>query len=173
MRSTNSHAFTFTNFPATRIAWPGHSAELMASNGGLGPVAFTSVITGVVDSAMAHCRENLQKILATSPKLKAFQEVHWTQAEQEYWLINQAMKTTLETLKDGTSDRYNSLMLKEAVANLADSILNRLCKLTGGTAYTWYSPLGGWLEDVRALGFLRPPWALAYEQLFNMSINEQ
>ena len=62
---------------------------------------------------------------------------------------------------------------QEAVANLADSILNRLCKLTGGTAYTWYSPLGGWLEDVRALGFLRPPWALAYEQLFNMSINEQ
>ena len=83
------------------------------------------------------------------------------------------MQTTLKTLEDGTSDRYNSLMLKEAVANLADSILNRLCKLTGGTAYTWYSPLGGWLEDVRALGFLRPPWALAYEQLFNMSINEQ
>ena len=173
MRSTNSHAFTFTEFPATRIAWPGHSTELMASNGGLGPVAFTSVITGVVDSAMAHCKTNLQRILANSPKLKAFQEVHWTQAEQEYWLINQAMQTTLKTLEDGTSDRYNSLMLKEAVANLADSILNRLCKLTGGTAYTWYSPLGGWLEDVRALGFLRPPWALAYEQLFNMSINEQ
>ncbi|HCG91053.1 MAG TPA: hypothetical protein DEZ08_04365 [Dehalococcoidia bacterium] len=171
MRSTNSHAFTFTNFPATRIAWPGHATELMASNGGLGPVAFTSVITGVVDTAMEHCKSNLEKILVNTPKLKAFQEVEWTKAEQEYWLINQALENTLLSIDNGTSNRNNSLMLKETVAVLADSILNRLCKLTGGTAYTWYSPLGGWLEDVRALGFLRPPWALAYEQLFNMSMS--
>jgi len=31
------------------------------------------------------------------------------------------------------------------------------------------SPLGRWAQDVRALGFLRPPWGLAYDQLFAMS----
>ena len=45
MRSTNSHAFEFTNYPATRIAWPGHQPELMAANNGLGGLSFTSVIT--------------------------------------------------------------------------------------------------------------------------------
>jgi len=31
------------------------------------------------------------------------------------------------------------------------------------------SPLGRWAQDVRALVFLRPPWGLAYDQLFAMS----
>ncbi len=60
------------------------------------------------------------------------------------------------------------LLAKTSVARLAESVLSRLCKLSGGSAYTWYSPLGAWFEDVRALGYLRPPWALAYDQLYTM-----
>jgi hypothetical protein len=39
----------------------------------------------------------------------------------------------------------------------------------GGGTFSRSSPFGFWLEDVRALGFLRPPWGLAYEQLLQLS----
>jgi hypothetical protein len=35
----------------------------------------------------------------------------------------------------------------------------------GGGAYTRHSPFAHWFEDVRALGFLRPPWGFAYDRL--------
>ena len=55
---------------------------------------------------------------------------------------------------------------KTAIAELAESVMNRLCKVMGGGTYSRHSPFGYWFQDVRALGFLRPPWVLAYEQLF-------
>ena len=64
------------------------------------------------------------------------------------------------------------LLAKTSVVRLAESVLSRLCKLSGGSAYTWDSPLGAWFEDVRALGYLRPPWALAYDQLYTMGWQE-
>jgi hypothetical protein len=33
------------------------------------------------------------------------------------------------------------------------------------------SPFASWFEDVRALGFLRPPWGLAYDNLFLTSLD--
>ena len=167
MMSTNSHAFEFNNYPATRVAWPGHQAEFMAANNGLGGMTFTSVVTGVVDAAMAYTRERLKTTLAGGSSLRAFQQVEWTMAEQEAWLIDQAWEGAVRSLDTGNMDRRIALMAKENVARLSESVLTRLCKLTGGTAYTWYSPLGAWLEDVRALGYLRPPWALAYDNLYN------
>ena len=41
--------------------------------------------------------------------------------------------------------------------------------LTSGESYSLRSPFSHWFEDVRALGFLRPPWALANAQLFDTS----
>jgi alkylation response protein AidB-like acyl-CoA dehydrogenase len=172
MMSTNSHAFEFTNYPATRVAWPGHQAEFMAANNGLGGMTFTSVVTGVVDAAMAYTRERLKTTLAGGSSLRAFQQVEWTMAEQEAWLIDQAWEGAVRSLDTGNMDRRIALMAKENVARLSESVLTRLCKLTGGTAYTWYSPLGAWLEDVRALGYLRPPWALAYDNLYNWGWQE-
>ena len=172
MRSTNSHAFEFTNYPATRIAWPGHQPELMAANNGLGGLSFTSVVTGVVDSAMAYTRDQLKTNMARGSSLRAFQQVEWTLAEQEAWLIDQAWDGALRILDSGNLDRTAVLMCKENVARLAESVLGRLCRLSGGSAYTWYSPLGAWFEDVRALGYLRPPWALAYDNLYNWSWQE-
>jgi hypothetical protein len=64
------------------------------------------------------------------------------------------------------------LLAKTSVARLAESILGRLCKRVGGSAYTWYTPLGAWFEDMRALGYLRPPWSLAYDQLYTMGWDE-
>jgi hypothetical protein len=53
-----------------------------------------------------------------------------------------------------------------AVAALAESVLSRLCRVLGGGAYTHQSPFAYWYEDVRALSFLRPPWALAFDTLW-------
>ena len=172
MMSTNSHAFEFQNNPATRIAWPGHQAEIMAANNTLGGLSFTSVITGVVDAAMDYTREQLKQTVSSGSSLRALQQVEWTLAEQEAWLIDQAWEGGVKVLESGTTDRKIVLTVKESVARLAESVLGRLCRLSGGTAYTWYSPLGAWFEDVRALGFLRPPWALAYDNLFNMSLRD-
>ena len=60
---------------------------------------------------------------------------------------------------------------KMAVAELAESVLRRLCRIMGGGTFARHSPFGFWFEDVRALGFLRPPWGLAYENIFNSSWN--
>jgi hypothetical protein len=48
---------------------------------------------------------------------------------------------------------------------LAESCLGRLCRVIGGGTFARRSPFGHWFEDVRALGFLRPPWALATDGL--------
>jgi len=172
MMSTNSHAFEFRDFPATRVAWPGHQKELMEANGGLGGVAFTSVIVGVVDAAMAYSRQRLKGSRSQGNALRAFQQVEWTLAEQEAWLMDQAWEGVMRSFDQGRQTRRGVLLAKESIARLAESALSRLCKLAGGSAYTWYSPLGAWFDDVRALGYLRPPWALAFDQLFDMSWQE-
>jgi len=33
--------------------------------------------------------------------------------------------------------------------------------------------MGAWLEDVRALGYLRPPWSLAFDQMYQLNREEQ
>ena len=93
-------------------------------------------------------------------------------AEQEAFLIDRAWEGTLQSLDQGKLNRRMILMTKECIARLSESVLSRLCKLTGGTAYTWYCPLGAWLQDVQALGYLRPPWALAFDNLFTMGWQE-
>ena len=168
MMSTNSHAFEFENFPATRVAWPGHQAELMAANSGVGGMSWCSVIAGIVDAAMDYTRERLRETRTQGSTVRAYQQTEWTVAEQEAFLIDRAWEGTLQTLDTGKIDRRVILMTKESIARLSESVLSRLCKLTGGSAYTWYCPLGAWLQDVQALGYLRPPWALAYDNLYNM-----
>lgn len=172
MRSTNSHAFEFQDFPATRVAWPGHQAELMAANSGLGGMSFSSVIVGVVDAAVAYTRQWLRDRRRQGTALRAYQEIAWTMAEQEAFLIERAWEGTLQMLDQGKLDRRIILMTKECIARLSESVLQHLSKLTGGSAYTWYCPLGAWLQDVRALGYLRPPWALAFDNLLTMGWQE-
>jgi alkylation response protein AidB-like acyl-CoA dehydrogenase len=64
---------------------------------------------------------------------------------------------------------FAALCAKEAVAELAETTLARLARVIGGGAFSRRSPFAHWYEDVRALGFLRPPWGLAYDNLFTMS----
>ena len=53
---------------------------------------------------------------------------------------------------------------------LAEQTLSRLSRVLGGGTYSRRSPFAHWYEDVRALGFLRPPWGLAFDNLMATSI---
>jgi hypothetical protein len=53
---------------------------------------------------------------------------------------------------------------------LAEQTLLRLSRVLGGGTFSQRSPFSHWLEDVRALGFLRPPWGLAHDLLFDTSL---
>ena len=113
---------------------------------------------------MAYSRERLQGSVSHGSDVRAFQRVEWSIAEQEAWLIDQAWEGGLRTFDQGAQNQRRVLLVKTTIAGLAESTLKRLCKLSGDSAYTWDSPLGVWYEDVCALGYLRPPWALAFDQ---------
>jgi hypothetical protein len=61
---------------------------------------------------------------------------------------------------------HGALRAKQTVAELAEAALLGLTRVLGGGTYSRRSPFAHWFEDVRALGFLRPPWGLAYDNLF-------
>lgn len=169
MTATQSHAVQFEKFPATRIAWSGHIGQMGQTVNGFIACCFTAVIVGIVEIAVETARERLEQRWAA---MQAFEQVEWAKVELESWLIQQAyhgMITAVE--KEDAIARANrdALLGKTAVAQLSESVMNRLCKVMGGGTYSRHSPFGYWFQDVRALGFLRPPWVLAYEQLFSSS----
>ena len=72
---------------------------------------------------------------------------------------------------DAAAALHGALRAKESVAELAESALSRISRVVGGGTFSRRSPFAAWSEDVRALGFLRPPWGLAYDSLFLTSFD--
>jgi alkylation response protein AidB-like acyl-CoA dehydrogenase len=167
MAATQSHTLRFTDFPATRIAWPGHVPDLRGSHGGHNQSLFTAVIVGIVETALEAARPQVAR---RREALRAYERVEWTKAEQEGWLIQQAYDGMLRAVEEGRDGVRNSVQGKVAIAELAEAVTGRICRVLGGGTFTRSSPFGHWYEDVRALGFLRPPWGLAYDNLFTASL---
>jgi alkylation response protein AidB-like acyl-CoA dehydrogenase len=164
MTATQSHSLCFKDFPATRIAWPNHLTDISARSGPLIGCMFAAVIVGIVDAAMAFAREKLKP-----NQLRAYEQIEWERAQLEAWLVEQAfggMLRAVETLSDA---RRDVLQGKTAIAELAEQILTRLSRVLGGGTFHRGSPIGNWAQDVKALGFLRPPWGLAWETLIAQS----
>jgi hypothetical protein len=173
MAATQSHAFAYEGFPAERFAWPGHLADLQAGAAPFVATCFTAVIVGVVETAMATARAQLAPRRAS---LRAYERVEWARAETEDWLIRQAYEGMLRAVEAGgrpdagpAGAALATLRGKTAIAELAERVMGRLCRVLGGGTYARGSPYGAWFEDVRALGFLRPPWGLAYDRLFEVA----
>lgn len=167
MAATQSHAMAFEDYPVTRSAWPGHLEDLAAATGGLIPCLFTSVIAGVVDSAYVEAAARVEKRRAG---FRAFEQVEWARVEMEVWTVAQALEGAVRALESGAADApRQALLAKTVVAEHAESALRRICKVVGGSSFSRHSPYGYWFQDVRALGFLRPPWGLAFETLFEAS----
>ena len=163
MTATQSHAMAFENFPAVRCAWPGSLMSLALASGPYVSCSFTAVIVGIVDAAIETAQQQLR---ARHDALRPYEQVEWSRAETEAWLVRQAYEGMLGAVEDDRDALRSALQGKEAIAELAESLLARICKVIGGGTFNRSSPFGFWYEDVRALGFLRPPWGLAFDQLF-------
>lgn len=163
MAATQSHGMRFDQYPGTRAAWPGHQDRKSAAMPERAVnCLFSAVFVGIVETALATARQQLER---RREALGAFEQVEWTRAEMEGWLIQQAHQGMLREVEDQTGG--NLLYGKTAIAELSASVLERLCKVLGGGTFARQSPFGFWLQDVRALGFLRPPWGLAFDSMFD------
>jgi alkylation response protein AidB-like acyl-CoA dehydrogenase len=167
MIATQSHAMQFENYPATRCAWQGNIRKLAEAANPFILCSFTSVVVGIVETAIETARLQLERRRAA---LRPYEQVEWARIEMDGWLIQQAYEGMLRAVEQkGALALRDALLGKTAVAELAEPLMARLCRILGGGTYARQSPFGYWFEDVRALGFLRPPWALAYDQLFQTS----
>ena len=167
MTATQSHAMSFTDMPATRAAWPDNRQRQRMRELAGRPAGhlFTSVIVGVVESAVDAARQQMR---SKRDSMRPFEQVEWSRVEMEAWLIQQAYEGVLRDVELGNGNATRSgLLCKEAVAELAESTLLRIGKVLGGGAYSRSSPYGFWLQDARALGFLRPAWGFAFDSIFN------
>ena len=166
MAATQSHALTFDACPAERFAWPGHLDEVIAAAAPFFSTLFTAVVLGIVDTAIALAREQLVA-KGGAAALRPFEQVEWARADLDAWTAVQAYEGALRAIESMpvTESRLVALRAKTVVAELAESCLLRLCRVLGGGTFSRRSPFGNWFEDVRALGFLRPPWGLAYDGL--------
>jgi alkylation response protein AidB-like acyl-CoA dehydrogenase len=170
MAATQSHAMVLEHCPAIRCAWDGPIQELSAAASPLISSAFTAVILGVFDEAIRTAKAQLEP---KADAMRPYEQVEWSRADLDYWLALQAYEGALRTVESGDATRsvHATLRAKEAVAELAEASLGRLGRVIGGGTFSRRSPFAAWFEDVRALGFLRPPWGLAYDNLFLTSFS--
>ena len=154
MAATQSHAMAFNEFPVTRMAWPGQFPLIQEATAGFTPCLFTAVIVGVVEVALETAR---QQVTRRRDTLRAYERVEWAKAELEGWLMQQAYEGMLQAMEQDRDRRLRTVQGKTAIAELAESVLRRICKVIGGGTFSRSSPFGYWYEDVRTLGFLRPP----------------
>ncbi len=169
MRATQSHALHLRDAPAVRLATSRPLEEITA--GAMPPVEswFVAVVLGVLDEAVATARAQLRD---RADSLRPYEQVEWTKAEQDHWLAVQAHEGALRAIETGDAlvAAHAALRAKQSVAELAEQTLLRLGRVLGGGTFSQRSPFSHWLEDVRALGFLRPPWGLAHDMLFLTSL---
>jgi alkylation response protein AidB-like acyl-CoA dehydrogenase len=169
MAATQSHAMRLEAIPSVRMAWGGKLESITRAAGPLIATLFTAVVLGVSDDAVALARDQIRNRVA---QLRPFEQVEWARAELDHWLSVQAYEGALRAIESGdaTVAFHAALRAKEAVAELAEQTLLRLTRVLGGGTFSRRSPFAHWFEDVRALGFLRPPWGLAYDNLFTTSL---
>ncbi len=169
MVATQSHAFHFDGYPVTRVAWPANVPALAAAAMPYVRCCFAAVFVGIVETAISAARDQLAK----RPTLRPYEQVEFARAELDGWLVAQAYEGMLSAVEEGGARAARSTVLgKLAVAELAESVLTRLCRVIGGGTFTRSSPFGNWAQDVRALGFLRPPWGLAFDALLERPSGE-
>jgi alkylation response protein AidB-like acyl-CoA dehydrogenase len=170
MAATQSHAMRLEDCPATRMAWDGPLADVTLAAAPLVSSLFTAVVLGILDEAM---RTAKQQLAPKAESLRPYEQVEWSRAELDYWLAVQAFEGALRAVESGDHARalHAALRAKQGVAELAEASLSRLARVIGGGTFSRRSPFSAWFEDVRALGFLRPPWGLAYDGLFLTSFS--
>jgi alkylation response protein AidB-like acyl-CoA dehydrogenase len=168
MAATQSHSFEFIDYPAERIAMDGPQVG-SGGAGIVGMAAFTAVIVGTVASAVGAARTQMR---ARKADFGPFALAEWVRVETEAWLIERAYDGMLYAIAEyGEQASRDVLLAKTAIAELAESVTQRICRAIGGGTFHRASHYGAAFEDVRALGFLRPPWGLACDQILSATIS--
>jgi len=162
MAATQSHAFQFEAAPATRYAWPHRTMEVAPRVLGVVGNTFTAVAMGILDAAIT---EAAPIMAARGQNPKALEKVEWARAVNNYWLAGQAYEAGLRAVERGAIPPVGVHRAKFAIAELAESVFGSLAKVLGGMTLSRGSPFAQWSQDIKALGHLRPPWALALDQL--------
>jgi alkylation response protein AidB-like acyl-CoA dehydrogenase len=165
MTATQSHAFRFSSFPATKSVTNELLTRVSATTTISSNLLFTGVILGIADSALAFAGGKLK-----GKSLRAFEQTEWTRCQNEIWLAQQAFEGALRAAETEHADAaLAALRCKVTSAELVDSALGRMGKAVGGASFSRAMPLAQWTQDVKALIFLRPPMPLAYDQLHAMA----
>ena len=162
MAATQSHAFRFDGVRVTRHGLKGGALDLLPQIGPVIGFMFSAVFMGILDAAAAEAKRILGK---RANGLSAFEQTAWIDSLNQIWLAQQAfdgMARSLETSTAGVDVLHGKL----AIADLAETALSGLSHAVGGASLSQASPFGQWIQDVRALGYLRPPRALTYARLF-------
>ncbi|MEM7408000.1 MAG: acyl-CoA dehydrogenase family protein [Pseudomonadota bacterium] len=162
MAATQSHAFHFDAMPAERYAWHGRALQIFPQLGPFINCLFAAVTVGILDAALTAARTTLGK----RPALKTLEETEWTAAETGHWQADQILRGMIGAVQTGDRALLQTLHGKVALSRLAEDTMTQVGRAIGGRAFSRSAPFAQWNEDVRALGFLRPPWALAHERLF-------
>lgn len=165
MTATQSHSMEFSNFPAKRIVFSGEYNPAKLSHA-IAPSLFIAVIIGVVDIAFKTAKEILTK---KQGNLRSFEKVEFMYVEQEYWVLKKSYEGLMNEIVNGQIN--NVQLAKASMAELSESILTKICRVIGGSTLSRSSPFGYWCQDVKALGFLRPPWALAYDVMNEQNLS--
>ncbi len=160
MTATQSHGFTFEDMPGRRVAWPHPLDRDPLRTNSYVSTLYAAVIVGIVDAVMADAGARLR---ARGDDLGAFERQEWLRAHNEAWLLTQAFEGMVRTTEAGGG--IDAVRAKIVITELAESLTTRLCRVLGGGTYARHAPFGFWFQDVRALGFLRPPWGLAHRML--------
>jgi alkylation response protein AidB-like acyl-CoA dehydrogenase len=168
MAATQSHAVRLDGCLAVRFEWPGKLDALARGAGPVNACLFTAVVLGVLDEAVKAAGERVRPRVA---EMRPYEQVEWARATTDHWLAGQAYEGMLRAAESGDRDAalVAGLRGKTAVAELAEATLQRVARVVGGGTFSASSPFSAWFEDVRALGFLRPPWGLAFDGLIAAS----
>jgi alkylation response protein AidB-like acyl-CoA dehydrogenase len=163
MIATQSHAFEFTEWPAERLSWPGNLRAVSGIAGAFISSLFSAVVVGVTEHAVTAARDQAAR---RRDAMRPYEAVEWARVENEWWAIEQLYEGMLRAVEArGSAAGLDALHGKTAIAELAESVTGRICKVLGGGTFHRASPFGAAFEDVRALGFLRPPWGLAFDTI--------
>ena len=169
MAATQSHAMRLDRAIGVRLARSGPMSDITTGASAFIATLFTAAILGVLDEAVSVAKRQLQP---KASEMRAYEQVAWSRAVSDHWLAVQAYEGSLRAMEtDDPSSRFAALCAKETVAELAEATVGRLSRVIGGGTFSRRSPFSHWYEDVRALGFLRPPWGLAYDTLFALSFD--
>ena len=162
MKATQSHAVLLDGVEGTPMVWPDALIECGPAVSSLALSLFSAVVSAICDAAMAEAERRLG-----GRPLRPYEDVALTQAQVDHWMLTQAMHGLSVTIgRDPTPVALvAATKAKLGMAALAEKLLSELARAVGGGAFSASSPFAAWYEDVRALGYLRPPWALSFDQL--------